>query len=108
MCESWIDSWPAGCRATKRVGGGGLCVGRRSNSDPENLCILPDNIPSSIISYILGAVCVVEVFLHMLTPSYWERALWLPCVSIMLLASSFVAMRTMGRAVEEGHYVGLQ
>ena len=51
---------------------------------------------------------MVEVFLHMLTPSYWERALWLPCVSIMLLASSFVAMRTMGRAVEEGHYVGLQ
>ena len=53
---------------------------------------------------------MVEVVLHVLTPSYWERVLWLPCISIMLLASSFVAMRTMRRAVEEGHeaYVGLQ
>ena len=43
--------------------------------------------------WVVVAFCVLEVALHVITPSYWERILWLPCVSVMLVASSYVAMR---------------
>ena len=60
-----------------------------------------DAVRRSIWAVVL--FCVLEVVLHVLTPSYWERVLWLPCVSIMLVASSYVAMGTMRRAVDGGH-----
>ena len=56
--------------------------------------ILPgrqDTVRRSV--WVVVAFCVLEVALHVITPSYWERILWLPCVSVMLVASSYVAMR---------------
>jgi len=65
------------------------------------LCDRQDDVRRSIWGVVV--FCTLEVVLQALTPSYWERALWLPCVSVMLVASSCVATRTKGQAVDEGH-----
>jgi hypothetical protein len=55
--------------------------------------ILPQwQAASTILVWIVVGYCALGVITNAITPSYWERILWLPVVLMMLVCSFVVAM----------------
>lgn len=46
-----------------------------------------------VLSWLVVAYCALGVFANALTPSRWERTLWLPVVLVMLFCGFIVATR---------------
>jgi hypothetical protein len=47
---------------------------------------------SRILIWMVVAYCALGVVANAITPSYWERIIWLPVVSLMLVCSLIVAL----------------
>jgi hypothetical protein len=46
---------------------------------------------SRLLVWVVVAYCALGVVANAITPSYWERIIWLPVVVVLLVCSSIVA-----------------